>query len=168
MRYLKNVFLKYEPKFQRKKFPLNLLIAKWQFCKLTQIFLHFGSFPHFQFLELRILSAGSNNCLGHTYFYRIVFPLQFPSIFLYSLLIFSEISLCIFSNFNIKLKSISFEIKVVFFFFNFVQIFWSIQIYSQSKCNQGQDWGEKPFSLELGSNCASFEGNALISVEREY
>ena len=45
------------------------------------MFLRVESFPHFQFLELRILSAGSNNCLGHTYFYRIVFPLQFMSIF---------------------------------------------------------------------------------------
>ena len=38
------------------------------------------SFPQFQFRELRILLRGSNNCLGHTYFYPIGFPLQFSHI----------------------------------------------------------------------------------------
>ena len=140
---------------------------------MTQIFLHFGSFPHFQFLELRILSAGSNNCLGHTYFYRIVFPLQFPSIFLYSLLIFSEISLCIFSNFNIKLKSISFAICVGILS-NFAQIFWSIQMLLRSTSSIPNPnvikvrIGEKNLSVLTWYPIANFESNALISVEREF
>ena len=45
-----------------------------------QNFLPLESFPQFQFRELRILLRGSNNCLGHTYFYPIGFPLQFSHI----------------------------------------------------------------------------------------
>ena len=67
---------------KEKKPPPYKMYFRVKLCKLVQMFLRVESFPHFQFLELRILSGGSNNCLGHTYFYRIVFPLQFMSIFL--------------------------------------------------------------------------------------
>ena len=48
----------------------------WQTSKFPPL----ESFPQFQFRELRILLRGSNNCLGHTYFYPIGFPLQFSHI----------------------------------------------------------------------------------------
>ena len=77
-----------------------------------QNFLPLESFPQFQFRELRILLRGSNNCLGHTYFYPIGFPLQFTHFFSssFSSQTLLQITVCIFPTFNIKLISISFAI----------------------------------------------------------
>ena len=93
-----------------------------------QNFLPLESFPQFQFRELRILLRGSNNCLGHTYFYPIGFPLQFSHIsFKFFLFTNSFVNNCL------QFSHIQYQIEFHFFcnlslnFCNSAQNSWPIQ-----------------------------------------
>ena len=97
---------------------------RWQTSKYPPL----ESFPQFQFRELRILLRGSNNCLGHTYFYPIGFPLQFTHIsFKFSLFTNS------FANNCLHFSHIQYQVEFHFFcnlsliFCNSAQNSWPFQ-----------------------------------------
>ena len=135
-----------------------------------QNFLPLESFPQFQFRELRILLRGSNNCLGHTYFYPIGFPLQFSHIS-FKFFLFTNS----FANSCLHFSHIQYQVDFHFFcnlslnFCNSAQNSWPIQTLLRStdrkqKSICSQTLAKRKYQVRNSSSI--FDSQALILAER--